>query len=509
MPSERTGQVVWLIVGSQHLYGEETLRVVGDNARLVAEGLKELSLPFEVVFKGVASRSEEAAELCRAANSDPGCLGVMTWMHTFSPAKMWTLGLRLLEKPMLQLHTQLGARIPYEDMDMDFMNLHQTAHGGREFGFMGARLRKPFNVAVGHWREERVEKRLVDWMGVCAGVDESRRLKVARFGDNMRGVAVTEGDKIEAQIRFGYEVDAYSIGDLASSVASVSDSDAARLVAEYEASYELSESAKEGGSGRSNVFDAARIELGLERFLEKGGYKAFTTNFETLEGLAQLPGLAVQRLMGKGYGFAGEGDWKTAAMVRIMKAMSLGAPFGNPLGDCFGSSQGVSFMEDYTYDFSPGGDLVLGAHMLEVCPSIAAEKPVLDVRPLGIGGKADPARLIFPAAPGEAVSVGVMDMGGRFRILVSEVTVVPQPKPLPKLPVARAFWTVKPDFETGVEAWIIAGGGHHTVLSLAFGAWRTRAFANELGIECVVIDEKTTIDALRRELRWNEAAFRS
>lgn len=497
MPPVKRNPVVWLVTGSQHLYGEKTLRAVFENSQVVAEGLDALGLPIPIVNKRVATRSEEATAVCREANNDPDCVGVITWMHTFSPGKIWTTGLRLLEKPMLQLHTQLGDRIPFDDIDMDFMNLHQTAHGGREFGHMSARLRKPFNVAAGHWREERVRARIEDWMRVCAGVDECRNLKVARFGDNMRKVAVTEGDKVEAQIRFGFEVDGYSIGDLTAAIGAVSNSSAAALVEEYEAAYILSEAAKKGGAGRQNVLDAARIELGLAAFLEDGGYKAFTTNFETLEGMAQLPGLAVQRLMAKGWGFAGEGDWKTSAMVRIIKAMAGGSP------------KGTSFMEDYTYDFNPGQDLVLGAHMLEVCPSLAAEKPVLDVRPLGIGGKADPARLIFPAAPGEAVNVGIMDMGSRFRILAAEVSVVPQPKPLPKLPVARAFWTCKPDFQTGVEAWILSGGGHHTVLSLSVSSWQLRALAEEFGVECVVIDKDTTIDSLRRELRWNEAAYRS
>jgi L-arabinose isomerase len=489
--------VVWLVIGSQHLYGEKALGEVEANAKTVAEGLAGLDLPLRVVYKGLATRSEEATALCREANNDPGCAGVMTWMHTFSPAKLWATGLRILERPHLQLHTQLGARIPFDDIDMDFMNLHQTAHGGREFGYMGARLRRPYNVAVGHWREERVKERLVAWMGVCSALRESRSLKVARFGDNMRGVAVTEGDKIEAQIRFGFEVDAFSVGNLVAAVSQISEAEVGRLVSEYEDSYDLSERVRAGAPGRRNVLDAARIELGLSAFLQSGGYRAFTTNFETLEGLAQLPGLAVQRLMAKGYGFAGEGDWKTAAMVRILKAMAGASP------------KGTSFMEDYTYDFNPGADLVLGAHMLEVCPSLASKKPLLDVLPLGIGGKADPARLIFPASPGPAVSVGIMDMGNRFRILVAEVEVVPEPRPLPKLPVARAFWRCEPDFETGVEGWIIAGGGHHTVLSLALDSWDLAALADELGVECVRIGHGTTIESLRKELRWNEAAYRA
>ncbi|MDR1656089.1 MAG: L-arabinose isomerase [Deltaproteobacteria bacterium] len=488
---------IWLVAGSQHLYGQNALKQVEINARLVTEGLNALGLPFDIVYKTMATRSEEATAFCRQANFDPDCAGVITWMHTFSPAKMWTLGLRLLEKPMLQLHTQLGAHIPWDSIDMDFMNLHQTAHGGREFGYMSARLRKPFTVAVGHWKEDRVKTRLTDWMRVCAGLFESRSLKVARFGDNMRGVAVTEGDKVEAQIRFGYEVDAYSIGDLTASIAEVSDQQVEQLVSQYEDLYTLSEVAQKGGSKRQNVLDAARIEIGLRNFLEAGNYKAFTTNFQTLEGIKQLPGLAVQRLMASGYGFAGEGDWKTAALVRTLKVMAQGLP------------QGTSFMEDYTYDFEPGRDLTLGAHMLEVCPSLAGTKPVLDVIALGIGGKADPARLIFSSAPGEAINVGLMDMGNRFRLLINEVTVLTQPQPLPKLPVACAVWTYKPDFVTGVEGWIIAGGGHHTALSLALSSWHVCSLADELGVECVVIDQNTTIRDLQNELRWNESFYRT
>lgn len=497
MSSSKRTPAIWFVVGSQHLYGPEALREVEKNSRTVVDGLNAMNLPFPVVFKAMATRSEEATAFCREANHDDSCVGVMTWMHTFSPSKMWTTGLKLLEKPMLQLHTQLSAEIPWGSIDMDFMNLHQTAHGGREFGYMSSRLRRPYTVAVGHWKEERVRRKVEMWMRVCAGIDESRHLKVARFGDNMRGVAVTDGDKVEAQIRFGYEVDAYSIGNLTAVVDAVTDAEVNALVAEYDDLYTMSEVARKGGAKRQNVLDAARIEIGMRRFLENGGYKAFSSNFETLEGMKQLPGLAVQRLMGAGYGFAGEGDWKTAALLRTLKVMAAGLP------------QGTAFMEDYTYEFAPGKDLALGAHMLEVCPSLAdKEKPVLDVIPLGIGGKEDPARLIFSSAPGEAINVGIMDMGNRFRLLINEVNVIAQPKPLPKLPVARAVWTYKPDFETGVEGWILAGGGHHTVLSLALKSEHLRCFAEELGVECVVIDENTTLPGLRNELRWNEAAYK-
>jgi L-arabinose isomerase len=487
---------VWLVAGSQSLYGDKALKEVEDNCRLVGETLSALGLPLAIIFKGVIKNSDEAIKLSRMANAEPSCLGVMAWLHTFSPAKIWTTALKLLEKPLLELHTQLNARIPFGEIDMDYMNLHQTAHGGREFGFMAARLRRPVTVAVGHYSEERVRRRLEAWMRVCKGVCEARTLKIARFGDNMRGVAVTEGDKLEAQIRFGFEVDAYSAGDLAAAASGVSDSDAQKLAKEYEGLYELSPAAREGGQGRQSVLEAARLEIAIERFLARRGYQAFTTNFESLEGLHQLPGLAAQRLMAKGIGFAAEGDWKTSAMVRILKAMGEGAGLG------------ASFMEDYTYDFSPGGDLVLGAHMLEVCPSIAASKPLLEVKPLSIGGKSDPARLIFSASPGKGLIVSVVNVGGRFRLIANEVEVVPDPAPMPKLPVARAFWAPKPDLEISAECWIAAGGGHHSVLTMALDSWHLRSLAEELGIECLIIGEGSRPDLVRRDLRLGDAAYR-
>ncbi len=489
---------IWFVVGSQHLYGPEALRRVEADARKVAEALnKQNQFPLPIVYKALASRSEEATAFCREASYAAECLGVITWMHTFSPAKMWAAGLKLLEKPMLQLHTQLGAEIPWDTIDMDFMNLHQTAHGGREFGHISARLRKPFTVAVGHWKEERVTKKIAMWMRVCAGLAEARQLKIARFGDNMRSVAVTEGDKVEAQIVFGFETDAYAVSDLVARVEAVTPAEAKALVKEYEELYELAPHVRKDGDRRQNLVDAAAIEIGLRRFLDEGGYRAFTTNFETLHGLKQLPGLAVQRLMAGGYGFGAEGDWKTSALVRLMKVMSCGLP------------QGTSFMEDYTYHFSPEGDLALGAHMLEVCPSLAGgARPTLEVLPLGIGGKADPARLIFSCQTGPAVNAGLMDMGNRFRLAVNEIEIVEQPRPLPKLPVARAVWKYEPDFETGVAGWILAGGGHHTALSLALDSEHLRIFAEELGLECVVINKHTQLHDLKNELRWNEVCYR-
>ena len=381
---------------------------------------------------------------------------------------------------------------------MDFMNLNQTAHGGREFGFMGARLRKPSTVAVGHWQDKKAWGKIDQWMRVCLGINESRHLKLARFGDNMREVAVTEGDKIEAQIKFGYSVSAYGLGDLVDVMNTVSQADVDALVDVYEASYLLTPAVAKGGAKRASIFDAARIELGMQRFLEAGGFKAFTTNFENLYGVAQLPGLASQRLMAQGYGFGAEGDWKTAALLRTMKVMGQGLPAG------------TSFMEDYTYQFTGNSqnDLVIGSHMLEVCPSIAKEaKPTLDVQPLGIGGKEDPARLLFSCPAGAALNATLLDMGNRFRLLINEVDVIEQPKPLPKLPVARAVWKCKPALDVAVEAWIAAGGAHHTVFSQAVTTDCLRIFAEEMGIECVVIDSTTDIHSFKNELRWNEVYF--
>lgn len=485
------------MAGSQHLYGPEALRQVEADSRAVAEGLNDSGLPLRIVLKNMVTRADEITSFCREANYDDNCIGVVTWMHTFSPAKMWAAGLKILEKPMLQLHTQLEAALPWDKIDMDFMNLHQTAHGGREFGHISARLRKNFNVAVGHWKEERVLSKLGAWMRSCAGLDESRRLKVARFGDNMRDVAVTDGDKVEALIKLGWVVDAFTSADLAEIMAYVEDAEVKELLNVYENTYLLSEAAKENGSGRHILLDAARQEIALRRFLEAGGYKAFTSNFEALSGLKQIPGLASQRLMADGYGFGAEGDWKTAALTRVMKVMAEGLWGGN------------SFMEDYTYNLGGvNGDLNLGAHMLEVCPSLADEaKPLLDVQPLGIGGKEAPARLIFTSKPGQAINVGLMDLGNRFRIVLNEVEVINPPHHLPKLPVARALWKYHPDFETGVAAWILAGGGHHTVLSLSLKAEHIRVFAEELGIECLVISNKTDLESFKNELRWNDIYY--
>ena len=488
---------VWFVVGSQHLYGDKILQQVSENSRVVVEGLNGAGkFPVKVVLKPTVKTPDEILALCREANHSQNCIGLITWMHTFSPAKMWIGGLSVLEKPFMQFHTPFNVQIPWETMDMDFMNLNQAAHGGREFGFIGARMRKQYSVVVGHWQDEKALKKIDGWIRVAAAAYESRQLKVARLGDNMREVAVTEGDKVAAQIKFGYSVNGYAMGDLVKSVEAVSEADLAHLIEEYEATYRFSAASQKGGEKRQHVVDAARIELGIKNFLVQGGFGAFTTTFENLYGISQLPGLACQRLMQQGFGFAAEGDWKTAALLRTTKVMSHGLPGG------------TSFMEDYTYDFTPGNELVIGAHMLEVCPSIATnDKPLLDVQHLGIGKKDDPARLIFETKPGPALNASLIDMGDRFRLIVNEVEAVTQPHPLPKLPVARVVWKALPNLNVAAEAWILAGGAHHTVYSQAVTSEHLRTFAEIFGIEFLLIDGKTEIPAFKNEINWNEMAF--
>ena len=489
---------VWFVIGTQHLYGPETLRQVADHAQQVVDGLnREAGLPVKLVAKPLVKSPDEALALCRDANHDNSCIGIITWLHTFSPAKMWIGGLSVLNKPLLQFHTQFNAEIPWDTMDMDFMNLNQTAHGGREFGFIGARMGLSHSVITGHWQDGQCHQRLGKWMRAAAARHASQQLKVARFGDNMREVAVTEGDKVAAQIQFGYAVNGWGVGDLVEVINQVSDGEVNALIDEYESLYRFSAVAAVNGEKRQNVLDAARIELGMKRFLDDEGCRAFTTNFQTLHGMTQLPGLAVQRLMAQGYGFAGEGDWKTAALLHIFKVMAGDRPGG------------TSFMEDYTYHFSPGNELVLGSHMLEVCPSIAKEdKPLLDVQFLGIGGKADPARLIFSTPAGPAVNASVIDMGDRFRLLVNLVDAIDQPQPLPKLPVANALWKAQPSLATASEAWILGGGAHHTVFSQALDVDDMRLYAEMHGIEIMVIDNDTTLPAFKDALRWNEVYYR-
>ncbi|TBM23389.1 L-arabinose isomerase [Hafnia paralvei] len=487
---------VWFVIGSQHLYGQRTLQQVKEQAEKVVSSLNQAGLPVKLVQKPLATTPDEITSLCRDANYQDSCLGLLVWLHTFSPAKMWINGLRRLEKPLLQFHTQFNAQIPWDTMDMDFMNLNQTAHGGREFGFIGARMRQQHSVVAGHWEDPQALEGIARWMRVSAARHESQHLKVARFGDNMREVAVTEGDKVSAQIQFGYSVNGYALGDLEQVVNEISHNDINTLVEEYEASYILTDAVKSGGAKRENLLDAARLELGIERFLQQGGFHAFTTTFENLYGLKQLPGLACQRLMQKGYGFGAEGDWKTAALLRIMKVMASGL------------KGGTSFMEDYTYNFQPGNDLVVGSHMLEVCPSIAKEeKPLLDVQHLGIGGKADPARLLFATPAGPALNASLIDMGDRFRLLVNCVDTVEQPRDLPKLPVARAIWKAQPSLATAAEAWILAGGAHHTVFTQALDVEYLRLYAEMHNIEFLLIDHATTLPTFKNEIRWNEMYY--
>ena len=488
---------VWFVVGSQHLYGDKILQQVADNSRAVVDGLNaDAGFPIKLVLKPTVKTPDEILALCREANHAENCVGLITWTHTFSPAKMWIGGLSVLEKPLMQFHTQFNAQIPWDTMDMDFMNLNQAAHGGREFGFIGARMRKQFSVVVGHWQDREAHQKIDGWIRVAAALYESRHLKVARFGDNMREVAVTEGNKVSAQIKFGYAVNGYALGDLAKSIEAVSAADISQLVDEYEASYRLATAVQKGGDKRQLIVDAAKLELGIKGFLDRGGFKAFTTTFENLYGLSQLPGLACQRLMHQGYGFGAEGDWKTAALLRTMKVMSSG------------QAGGTSFMEDYTYDFTPGNELVIGAHMLEVCPSIATdEKPLLDVLHLGIGKKDDPARLIFETRPGPALNASLIDLGDRFRLIVNEVEAVAQPQPLPKLPVARVVWKALPNLKVAAEAWILAGGAHHTVYSQAVSTDQMRTLAEMFGIEFLLIDRDTKIPAFKNEINWNEVSF--
>lgn len=488
---------VWFVTGSQHLYGEETLRQVAEHSQQIAKALDaSSSIPVKVVFKPVLKTAEEIYALCQDANTAATCIGIVAWMHTFSPAKMWIGGLKILQKPLLHLHTQFNRDIPWKDIDMDFMNLNQSAHGDREFGFIMSRMRLNRKVVVGHWQDSNVHERLNVWMRAAAGWHDWQGGKFCRFGDNMRQVAVTDGDKVEAEIKFGYSVNGYGIGDLVKVIQEVSDGEIAKLVAEYETKYSVAKTLVKGGEKHNSLREAAKIELGLRTFLKNGNFKGFTDTFEDLHGMIQLPGLAVQRLMADGYGFGGEGDWKTAALVRAMKVMGSGLPGGN------------SFMEDYTYHFDPADPLVLGAHMLEICESIASNKPSCEIHPLGIGGKADPVRLVFNSKGGAALNASVIDMGNRFRLLVNEVEAVEPRQDLPKLPVARVLWKPYPDMNTGCAAWIYAGGAHHTCYSQNLTSEHLQDFADIAGIECVTIGKNTNLQQFRNELRWNEMYYR-
>ena len=487
----------WFITGSQELYGEEVLKQVAEDSGKIVDGLNAGGkLPIKIVFKPVLKSAEAISHLIQEANAAENCVGLIAWMHTFSPAKMWIHGLKTLHKPFVHLHTQFNRDIPWSMIDMDFMNLNQSAHGGREFGFLVTRMNKARKVIVGHWQDDDVLADLNSWLRTAVAWDDAQHLKVARFGDNMRQVAVTEGDKVEAQLRLGYEVNGYGLGDLLQYVDNVSERAVDELVAAYEAQYSIADKLQPGGAQRESLQYAARIELGMRSFLENGGFKAFTTTFENLTGLRQLPGIAVQRLMADGYGFGAEGDWKTAALVRTMKVMGAGL------------NGGTSFMEDYTYNFEPGNMEVLGAHMLEICPSIAEGKPAVEIHPLGIGGKEDPVRLVFNTPAGPALNASLIDMGDRFRLLVNTVDVVPPDEPLPKLPVARTVWLPHPNLRVGATAWILAGGAHHTGFSQVVTVEQLEDYAEIAGIEFVLIDKQTEIRAFKQELRNNSLYYR-
>jgi L-arabinose isomerase len=490
---------VWFVTGSQHLYGPKTLEKVAEHSREIAAALSASAhIPVQVIFKPVLTTPNAIHELCLEANSTKNCVGLVTWMHTFSPAKMWIAGLSLLKKPFLHLHTQYNREIPWSTIDMDFMNLNQAAHGDREFGFIGSRMRLNRKVVVGHWQEEDIQKAIGVWARAACAWADWQGAKIARFGDNMRDVAVTEGDKVEAQIRLGYDVYGYGVGDLVKCVNEASEADVKKITQAYLDEYDVVPALQTDGERHASLVEGARIEVGLRAFLKQGDFKAFTTTFEDLHGLVQLPGLAVQRLMRDGYGFGAEGDWKTAALVRAMKVMSAGL------------QGGVSFMEDYTYHFNGGtGDKVLGAHMLEICESIAVPsgKPKLDILPLSIGGKADPVRLIFDANLGPAIGASIMDMGDRFRIVANIVDVVSTDEPLPNLPVARALWLPRPNLKIAAATWIYAGGAHHTSFSYAVTADHLRDFADMAGIEFLLIDENTRVDEFKDKLRWNDLYY--
>ncbi|UNX54463.1 L-arabinose isomerase [Georgenia sp. TF02-10] len=497
MENPYLGKEVWFLTGSQDLYGEETLRQVAEQSQQVAATLDAAEdVPVPVVWKPVLKDRAAIRRAALAANADDRCLGVVVWMHTFSPAKMWIQGLDALTKPMLHLHTQANVVLPWADLDMDFMNLNQAAHGDREFGYLAARLGARRKTVVGHAAAPPVQAKVGTWVRAAAGWDAMRHLRLARFGDNMRGVAVTEGDKTEAELALGVAVDTWGVNDFVAAVEAADDADVDALVAEYDEAYDVAPELGPGGERRESLRYGARLELGLRSFLQDGGFGAFTTNFEDLGALRQLPGLAVQRLMADGYGFGAEGDWKTAVLVRAAKVMGYGLPGG------------ASLMEDYTYELTPGKEKILGAHMLEVCPTLTAERPRLEIHPLGIGNREDPVRLVFTADPGPGIVVSLADMRERFRLTANVVDLVPPDAPLPNLPVARAVWQPRPDLPTSAECWLTAGGAHHTVLSTAVGLEAFADLAEIAGIELAVIDATTTTRGFAQELRWNQAYYR-
>jgi L-arabinose isomerase len=488
---------VWFVTGSQHLYGEETLKQVAKHSQMIATSLNATSqIPVQIIFKPTVKTADEIYNVCQDANVSKNCIGVIAWMHTFSPAKMWIGALKILQKPMLHLHTQFNRDIPWNTIDMDFMNLNQSAHGDRECGFIMSRMRLSRKVITGHWEDKAVLSQISGWARTAAAWHDWQGAKFVRFGDNMRNVAVTEGDKVEDEIKFGYSVNTYGVGDLVKVINETSDTAIDKLVKEYSDNYEVVSSLLKKGKQYHSLREAAKIEIGLQTFLEDGNFKGFTDTFEDLHGLTQLPGIAAQRLMAKGYGFAAEGDWKTAALVRAMKVMGSGLKGGN------------SFMEDYTYHFDPNNEMVLGSHMLEICPSIADAKPSCEIHPLGIGGKADPVRLVFNVSGGAALNASIVDMGNRFRLLVNNVEAVKPKNKLPKLPVARVLWKPYPDMKTACTAWILAGGAHHTCFSQNVNAEQLEDFAAMAAIEYLLIGKDTNLYNFKNELRWNDAAYK-
>ncbi|MDO5416526.1 MAG: L-arabinose isomerase [Lachnospiraceae bacterium] len=493
------GYRFWFATGSQDLYGEECLAKVAEHSRIMVEELNKTGiLPFELVWKPTLIDNASIRRLFNEANADEECAGVITWMHTFSPAKSWILGLQEYRKPLLHLHTQFNQEIPYDTIDMDFMNENQSAHGDREFGHIVSRMGIERKVVVGHWSDERVQKRIADWMRTAVGIMESSHIRVVRIADNMRNVAVTEGDKVEAQIKFGWEIDAYPVNEIAEYVKAVPSGEIETLVEEYYSKYDILLEGREEKEFRRHVAVQAGIEIGFETFLKEKNYQAVVTHFGDLGSLKQLPGLAIQRLMEKGYGFGAEGDWKTAAMVRLMKIMTSGMK----------DAKGTSFMEDYTYNLVPGKEGILQAHMLEVCPTISEGPIGIKVCPLSMGDREDPARLVFTSKTGPAIAASLVDLGNRFRLIINEVDCKKVEKPMPKLPVATAFWTPKPNLAVGAESWILAGGAHHTAFSYDLTAEQMGDWAAAMGIEAVYIDQDTTIRSLKNELRWNSIAFR-
>lgn len=496
---KRKNYKFWFATGSQALYGEEALHAVAEHAKIIVEGLNKSGvLPFEVVLMPTLIDNVSIRRTFNEANADEECAGVITWMHTFSPAKSWILGLQEFRKPLLHLHTQFNREIPYSTIDMDFMNLNQSAHGDREFGHIVSRMGIERKIVVGHWEDKAVQERIASWMRTAIGVIESSHIRVLRVGDNMRNVAVTEGDKVEAQIKFGWEIDAYNITDITEYVQQVPKGDVDALVDEYYSKYDIILDGRDANEFRKHVAVQAQIELGFEKFLVEKDYHAIVTNFEMLAGLQQLPGLAIQRLMEKGYGFGAEGDWKTAAMVRLMKIMTQDMK----------DKKGTSFMEDYTYHLVPGKEGILQAHMLEVCPTIADGPIGIRVSPLTMGNREDPARLVFTSKQGKGVATSLIDLGNRFRLIINAVECLPQDIPMPNLPVASAFWRPEPNLATGAEAWILAGGAHHTAFSYDLSVEQMVDWAEAMGIEAVVIDKNTNIHNLKNELRWNAIAYR-